>query len=331
MMDAYKFYWERTKTGGARLLRAYGCSGEVILPAQIGEYPLTELGDYCFAPDGHLPEHYEMCFLAGGVADEERLSELAGSGVESITLPGSVRKIGNFVFYNCASLRLFQFGHALTEIGSDAFMNCKSLHHMRLVGENQGSFRKPSGIRRMLAQISSDMEVVFGYGDRTEAVLLFPEYSESYDEVAPAHLFGRNIEGEGFRARQCFSDGAADFVQYDRIFPKACAEESEHTLCRMAENRLRYPADLRPEAKERYRTYLRAHVWTVCDAAVRERETERLFFLCREELMTRETLEACIQLASGLEWAEGTAELLGFMEKFFPRERKQTRYAFDEF
>ena len=111
----------------------------------------------------------------------------------------------------------------------------------------------------------------------------------------------------------------------------ACAEESERTLCRMAENRLRYPADLRAEAGERYRTYLRAHVWTVCETAVQERELERLFFLCGEGLVARETMEACIRLASELEWAEGTAELLRLMEKFFSRERKQSRYTFDDF
>ena len=331
---AYKFYWEHTKTGGARLLRAFGSSGEIVLPAELAGYPLTELGSYCFAPDAHLPEHYEVCSLADEPQSSdggEWLAELSGGRVESVMLPGSVKKIGNLAFYNCTALKVLKFGHALEEIGSDAFMNCRSLHHMWLCGEEPGSCQRPSGIRRILAQISSDMEVTFGCGGKPEAVLLFPEYSESYDEVAPAHLFGRNIEGEGFRARQCFSDGVADFVQYDGIFPKACAEESEQTLCRLAENRLRYPIDLRADAKERYRTYLRTHVWTVCQEAVRERGVERLLFLCEEGLVCREELEKSIRLASKLEWAEGAAELLRLTERFFPREQKKERYSFDDF
>ena len=331
-MSAYRFCWQRTEDGEAKLLRVYGRDGEVVLPARLGGCPLAELGDYCFAPDAHLPERYEVwCMEEGAAPDDVWLVELAGNRVECVRLPSTVKKIGNLAFYNCTKLHLLEFGHALTEIGSDAFMNCKSLHHMWLDGEETGGYRKPSGVRRILAQISADLEVTFGHAGRPEAVLLFPEYYESYDEVAPAHLFGRNIEGEGFRARQCFSDGVMDFVQYDGIFPKACAEESEQTLCRLAENRMRYPIDLREEARERYGTYLRAHAWKVCEAAVRERAVERLLFLCEEGLMVRDTLEACVRLASETCWAEGTAELLGLMERFFPLEKKRARYTFDDF
>ena len=79
------------------------------------------------------------------------------------------------------------------------------------------------------------------------ARLLFPEYYESYDEIAPAHVFGRNIEGEGFRARQCVRAGEIDFALYDSIFQKACAEERETTLNRLALNRLCYPVGLTGE------------------------------------------------------------------------------------
>ena len=53
---------------------------------------------------------------------------------------------------------------------------------------------------------------------------MYPEYTESYDEIAPAHIFGRNITGEGFRARQQFQDGIVQFAGYDAIYPKVIAE-----------------------------------------------------------------------------------------------------------
>ena len=56
--------------------------------------------------------------------------------------------------------------------------------------------------------------------------IFYPEYNGGYDEVGPAHIFALNIEGEGFRMRQCFKDGKIDFDGYDACFEKLCAEES---------------------------------------------------------------------------------------------------------
>ena len=330
-MTEQRLYWEQMADGGARLLRVYGRNGVAALPERIAGRPLTELGSYCFAPKPRLPERYEVAFVpekeeTGG----ETLTELAAGNVEQVALPGTVRRIGDLAFYHCTSLRFLEFGQALSEIGSDAFMNCRSLHQIRLRGDAPGSYQNCGGVRRILAQIASDMEVTFAYGSEPEAVLLFPEYFESYDEVAPAHLFGRNIEGEGFRARQSFSDGAVDFVQYDRIFPKACAEESERTLCRLAENRLRYPVDLKQEARERYEEYLRMHVQVLCEWALQERALERILFLGEAGFATREVWRSCIRRASELGWAEGAAQLLGMTEMYFPQEKKE-RYSFDDF
>ena len=83
------------------------------------------------------------------------------------------------------------------------------------------------------------MEVSFEQEDgEREAVLLYPEYYESYDEIGPAHIFELNLTGEGFRARQCFKDGVILLNAYDEIFPQACVEESAEVLIPMAWNRL---------------------------------------------------------------------------------------------
>ena len=73
-----------------------------------------------------------------------------------------------------------------------------------------------------------------------------------YDEVGPAHIFALNIEGEGFRMRQCFKDGRIDFDGYDACFEKLCAEESDACIFHVAILRFMM-------GSKQYISYLRAH------------------------------------------------------------------------
>jgi len=191
---------------------------------------------------------------------------------------------------------------------------------------------EPSGVRFVLRQISSDLNVYFcGTSDGESAVVLFPDYYESYDEVTPAHLFGRNIEGEGFRARQFFKDGVFEYSRYDGIFGKACAEEKEKTLCEMSMNRLRYPIGLTIEARMQYETYVRAHMDAICRNAVYTRDIGLLEFLCKSRLAEQVHMDKCAHLAAEYEWAEGGAFILRLKAQYFAQSNKANRYAFDDF
>ena len=110
---------------------------------------------------------------------------------------------------------------------------------------------------RCSCRISSEIEVTYIKEEKVIAKVLYPEYSEVYDEIAPAHIFGRNIEGEGFRARQCFDGGKADMNQYDTIFPKASAEESVKVAGKIALYRLMYPYMLGSSSEVLYMDYLK--------------------------------------------------------------------------
>ncbi len=323
----FRILWQENSDGSARLLRMYGKFPQVIVPRQIAGCQVTEIAPYCFAKDAHLPK--EQIFEEI-VAEEGRsvngLQELSGNAIEEVCLPDSVHSIGNCAFYNCKNLKTLSIGASVESIGSDAFMNTISFHQMIL----RYPADEKSGLKKILSQISSDMEVKFQTSRGIEAVLLYPEYYESYDEIAPAHLFGRSITGEGFRARQCIKDGRIDFAGYDAVFLQACVEESEKTLAKMALNRLLYPYALQENSKEAYMQYITEHIRTVASCLTEKRELEILQFLCREGLLCGTNLAECIRRAAAMDWAEGAAALLQ-QQAVMQQEQKKKRYDFDAF
>lgn len=332
-----RIFWQKRQDGGARVLRIYGTSSQVFIPSEIAGHPCVEIAPYCFAPGKRLREQEEC--LEEIILPEKRassdssissdngalpyLQELCKNAVEEVVLPDTVKEIGSCAFYDCRKLTRLHMGGAVHMIGSDAFMNTLSLQRILL----RSPAGEKSGIQKILGQISASIEVCFQRDGKTEALLLYPEYYESYDEVAPAHLFGRSITGEGFRARQCFQDGKVDFTGYDGIFLQACVEESENTLFKMALNRLQYPYGLSEKQKAVYQNYVKEHISGYTDSLARQKDLQTLRFLCGEKLLYGETLAACILDAAKAEWTEGAADLLQLAAA--GKKEKKSRYDFD--
>lgn len=319
--------WELASADGARILKVDGTSPAVTLPPQLAGHPVTELGDYCFADAGrHQEQHGQSPFTLS--------AKLCGSYIESVSLPDTLLKIGNYAFYNCRNLSQLEFGSSLEAIGSDAFMNCHNLHRLSVRCLPSGR----SGLRQILRQIPWDVEVSFlgnaprngaWRGGQAEAVIFYPEYYEAYDEIAPAHIFGCKIVGGGFRARQCFQDGAVDFAQYDTVFQKACAEESEQTLCRLTLCRLRYPVSLALGARQLYEDYIRAHGKTLCKQLIGARQLDTLLFLIKERLFSLQDMQLAITLAAQAGWGEGSASLLRAKQLYC--QAGTPKYEFEDF
>ena len=347
----YKLYWELTNEGDARLLRAFGETPEPRFPAEIEGRAITEIGDYCFAAQAHLPAECRCSYVQaepgadgapetapdgemqaepetdGAPETDDALAELAGAYITRVTLPEGIKKIGNFAFYNATELAELELGSGIDTLGSDAFMNCRSLSRL-LLHADPG---QKTGLRLLLAQLSSDLEVALSGENGVWAKLLFPEYYESYDEIAPAHIFGRNIVGEGFRARQSFREGVLDFAQYDKIFPQACVDESEVTLGRLALDRVRYAAELSETPRGLYEAYLKAHGGYLIRRITDDRDLELAEYCCSRKFVTREDVAACAVRAGKVDWAEGAAALLHLMQQYFPEKTPDERYSFDDF
>ena len=153
-MQYYEYDWERTKAGSVRLLGVYGQTEEAKVPESVSGLPVTELAPYCFAPDGHLPGHYETTAFVydgeqelwqekseAGHSKDRGCMRLCGSCIKRLTLPDTVESIGNLAFYNCTALEKIELGSRMEQLGSDVFMNCRSLHALVLrcgIGEKAG-------------------------------------------------------------------------------------------------------------------------------------------------------------------------------------------------
>ena len=360
------FLWEKISEGEIRLLRVFGEQPVVTVPGFIDGRCVRELGDYCFSRR-KLPENeIRYSRYCGGmwesglfvskdkmknnstalkqgnetenivsektIEQDEKLHELSEKYIKEVQLPADIVKIGSCAFYNCTKMERISVYPKLVEVGSDAFMNCLNLRSLRMCA----GVEEPTGLKQLLAQIKWQVEVSFEQEDGVrEAVLLYPEYYESYDEIGPAHIFELNLTGEGFRARQCVKEGVILLNAYDEIFPQACVEESAEVLIPMAWNRLYAACGLSPEARAAYETYVREQSGKVLTIILKKRELKPLHFFFEKGYGRKEQIEDAVAIASHEEWMEGVASLIAWKRELFAEPEKtadvKSRYSFQEF
>lgn len=313
--------------------KVYGSSPIVLLPEKIGHMTVSAIGAYCFAEKNQaLQEGWNYVTKGQSVSrawlEKERkagkIRELSGDYIEQVTLPDSVTAIGNLVFYNCRKLRQISFGMALRNIGSDAFMNCKRLKRLVLRDEPFVS----TGLKQILAQRNIDTFVIFQVEGRTKGELFFPEYQEGYHEIGPAHIFALDIQGEGFRLRQCFEDGCVDYASYDKSFFQACKEEAVNTLCAMATARILYPIMLSEDAHKQYRAYLMEHGDILLGGLLEKKDFACIKRLGDRGYFKKAHIKQAIMDAQKAGFAKTVAALLQYQEQWFA---KEDEYGFDDF
>ena len=287
----------KTDTDGVILTRLYGDSPVVIVPSVIADRPVVGLGDYCFSekessvtPDGSI------CIYDEGA--EER--SLSGDYITEVSIPESVKAIGDLCFYGCRSLKTVELYDAV--IGSDAFMNCHRLSLFIL----HKNVHERTALRRILMQRNAETYVRF---DDAEAY--FPEFTEHYDLIGPAHIFELAIDGEGLRARQCFEDEVFKPEAYDAAFQRAVSAEDQRTLCRMAAARLQFPEHLSEDARKMYEEYISKHIEVLAADAIKDRDLSLIIALAERGELTSEQIKKCLTLTTKERWIEGTRMLLG--------------------
>lgn len=323
IQDDYIYIWQ-PEGDSAVLTRVFGRLPQVEIPESVGDHRITKIDRYCFADKEQLPVELEDDRTKAQM--DNTMRPLCGDYIELVYLPDSVISVGDCAFYGCSNLHQIDCGRNLAETGSDAFLNCTRLRKIKV----RGSINEKSGVRTMLNQISSDVKVVFTENNITTAVVFFPEYYEGYDEIGPAHIFGLNIEGEGFRARQCFKDGVIDLTQYDSIFQKASIEENEKTLSRMALGRLQYPAGLGGQYRNMYTKHITDNGEAILKRLIDNKELSTISFLCKNKLVLQKDVEKSIGYAADSAWAEGAASLMKWKNDYYGNKQKNN-YGFDAF
>lgn len=310
IQERYEYLYQVTPEGNAKLLAVRGYEPLIRLPESIEGHPLTALGEYCFSRLRDIPSDAVWT----KTEDSDGMQLLCGNAVEEIWLPDAVAEIGALAFYDCRKLREVSMGAGLTSLGSDAFMNCRALERVAL----RCGVDEPSGAKLILQQVRMQMEIRFCLPDGSpEAALLYPEYTEGYQEIGPAHIFALQMEGEGFRARQCFRDRVVDLSAYDDVFPRIALEEKTIVAGEMALLRLAWPAGLTEEHRLDYEAYVRAHGYALACIQLEMRGLSMLQLLCELRLLAPGELAEIITAASRMEWAEGTAALMQWQKQYY--------------
>lgn len=163
-----------TQDGSVTVLGTDG-SGEVVIPGQLGGFPVTGIAPYAFygckelsgvvIPAGVTnigPHAFCGCEGLVDVAIPSGVTEIgdfAFSGCKSLTnivIPDTVQKIGQHAFHGCAGLTGLTIGSGVTDIGKYAFAKCSGLPRVSIPGNaktiGDHAFYKCTGLGELVLQ-----------------------------------------------------------------------------------------------------------------------------------------------------------------------------------
>lgn len=285
-----------------RILGCRGYDGSIRIPEKIGELPVTELAAYAFS-NGWGKE--EMLSSAGKeirLCDEEGNSieieekdippEISCEGLKDIYLPGTIRKIGNYAFYNCYELSHVECFSSIFDVGSGLFTGCTGVRFLDIhVIDGTRSCMK-----ELLAELRQELYVNY-YSSKGEARLVFPEMYEESVEHTPARIILREMHGCGHMYRYCFDHTEFLFHKYDALFPHILVQEPERVTAALVLGRLYTPVNLLERDREVYEAYLREHFKGAAKLALEEKDPALFLWLAKEYGHNQEDFDEMVDLA----------------------------------
>ena len=295
--DIKKKFILKKKLGGAVVKNFFTPAAACIVPEVLGGAPVTEIGDRCFAE----------------------------SPVEEVYLPGTLKRIGRYGFYNCERLRAIHIYAETMEIGGGIFNGCRNIReifiHMRA--------DEKSALRDFVTELGDRIIVHYflpdGNGGEQEAArLVFPAYYDEAVENTPARITVSNIHGTGQKYRYCFTDRKLRFERYDKLFVYERVEESVTAAAEIAMFRLWYPYGLWEDAKKVYEDFLQKHLYEVLAGNLGKPDIfKRLFGEYAGKLLTEAETDRLILEASKRKLAEISGILMNYKhERFQPKKKR---------
>lgn len=297
---------------GVEILRAVTCDASAALPETVLGLPVTALGPHALSGGERKAQGEEVCVTCGAAPQEG----WDNRGLRALTLPRTLRRVGDYAFLNCAALEELRLWDGIAFWGGAALMNCRSLDtfHLTRVGTEQGE-----SLAYFADELSRELDVTIVTPDGETARLIFPEYREIYEENCPAHHFDYNIYGAGYPYHHCFRQKKLTMKEYDGLWQTYLGTEHDDSAAlRLAWWRLRYPVELTEQAERRYTAYLRDHAEEAVRWLLAQRDPAGLRFLLARTEPTRELLSAACALAREEGAPEALAILLEEQHKRFP-------------
>lgn len=263
---------------------------EVVIPEKVEDMEVSALGDYV----------------------------LSGHCCRSVFLPKSVKKIGRYGFYNCRNLTELSFYSDFMDIGTGAFTGC---HHIRRLDITMD--QEDSCLKEILSEVREELCVrIRGI---MEAVLWFPEFYEEGVENTPARILMTHVHGSGLYYRNCFQGKKFNFMEYDKRFEMACAQESPAFLMELVYGRLAFPCRLTEGAKQQYEKYLAEHDMEMAVSFIRSGREEELKWLldaCPLDISREGDFKQLMEEAAAGKNPSVTGMLMEYQRMHFPAKRR---------
>lgn len=321
------------------ILRAGTCDRRAVLPDRLFGLPVTELADHALAPDRQPALNRQPAVNRQSAPDRQpafdRQSTPSGEGepllitcglpdpdavwdnrnLQDLSLPKSLTAIGSYALLNCSALKNLRLHDSVERWGGAVLMNCRGLDalHLTRAGKAQGE-----ALAWFVGELSRELDVTIESGGETTR-LLFPEYTELYEENCPAHHFDYFISGAGYPYHHCFRQKKLQLKEYDALWRDFLAmEHDEPAALRLAWYRLRWPVDLGETAAADYRDYLRSHAGEALRFLLAEEGGEGLPLLLELARPDRAALAAACALARELGATAALAALLEERHRRFP-------------
>lgn len=307
----------RREEEGIVLLRAGTPDVRAALPERLFGLPVTALGDRALAPErqgGPVPAGAETLLITCGPVDEGAAWD--NRHLRDLALPETLRALGDYALLNCSALKTLRMYDGVARWGGGVLMNCRGLDalHLTRTGPDQGET-----LAWFAGELSRELDVTI-YGPGGERVrLLFPEYTELYEENCPAHHFDYSISGAGYPYHHCFRQKRLSLKEYDALWRDFLGmEHEERAALRLAWRRLRWPEALGDAARADYRAYLKAHGEEALRWLLEEEGGEGLPLLLEVAEPDREALSAACALAREKGNSAALAALLEERHRRFP-------------
>ncbi|GLC78160.1 leucine-rich repeat protein [Lacrimispora brassicae] len=285
-----------------RILGCRGYDGSIRVPEKIGDLPVRSLAAYAFSDGWGKKEmlssagkEIRLCDEEGNpmeIEEKDFPPEISCDRLKDIYLPHTVRKIGNYAFYNCYELSHVECFSSIFDVGSGLFTGCSGIRFLDIHIVDGAR----SCMKELLAELRQELYVNY-YSAKGEARLVFPEMYEESVEHTPARIILREMHGCGHMYRYCFERTEFQFHKYDALFPHILVQEPERVTAALVLGRLYTPMDLLEKDRKVYEAYLSEHFKGAARLALEEKDPALFLWLAGAYGHKQEDFDGMVDMA----------------------------------